>query len=133
MHPGCRIAANRLRPQFLEYQHDQKIDLFRSNCWDEVTGILWFELGMAYLGQEKFPEAIDALKNTTLLDPTDFEAWSDLGLMCANNNQIEEAEDAYQHALTLNDHEAQVWMFYARFVGKGKPPRKSVSGISTRI
>ena len=61
----------------------------------------------------KFPEAIDALKNTTLLDPTDFEAWSDLGLMCANNNQIEEAEDAYQHALTLNDHEAQVWMFYA--------------------
>jgi len=66
------------------------------------AAFLSLELGMGYMREKKYKEAIYWLENSIKYDPEMIEAWLDLGNLYYLENEIEKAEKAYLFANKLD-------------------------------
>ena len=65
------------------------------------TALVWNILGASSSQIGKFDEAIDAYKNSILLNPNDGDTYFNMGIALKDQGKLEEAIDAYKKAISL--------------------------------
>jgi Flp pilus assembly protein TadD len=86
------------------------------------TAPAWLTLGMIYMDQNRFPEALAALSHATLLDPNNPRARNFLGVVIGRQGWIYGAEQELRRAVELDPAYADAHYNLAVFYLQEKPP-----------
>jgi Flp pilus assembly protein TadD len=86
------------------------------------TAPAWLTLGMIYMDQNRFPEALAALSQATLYDPNNPRARNFLGVVIGRQGWIYGAEQELRRAVELDPTYADAHYNLAVFYLQEKPP-----------
>jgi Flp pilus assembly protein TadD len=86
------------------------------------TAPAWLTLGMIYMDQNRFPEALAALSQATLLDPQNPRARNFLGVVIGREGWIDGAQQELRRAVELDPSYADAHYNLAAFYLQEKPP-----------
>ena len=86
------------------------------------TAPAWLTLGMIYMDQNRFREALAALSQATLLDPQNPRARNFLGVVIGREGWIDGAQQELRRAVELNPDYADAHYNLAVFYLQEKPP-----------
>lgn len=86
------------------------------------TAPAWLTLGMIYMDQNRFPEALAALSQATLHDPNNPRARNFLGVVIGRQGWIYGAEQELRRAVELDPSYADAHYNLAVFYLQEKPP-----------
>jgi tetratricopeptide (TPR) repeat protein len=86
------------------------------------TAPAWLTLGMIYMDQNRFPEALAALSQATLLDPQNPRARNFLGVVIGRDGWIDGAQQELRRAVELDPSYADAHYNLAAFYLQEKPP-----------
>lgn len=86
------------------------------------TAPAWLTLGMIYMDQDRFPEALAALSQATLHDPNNPRARNFLGVVIGRQGWIYGAEQQLRRAVELDPAYADAHYNLAVFYLQEKPP-----------
>lgn len=86
------------------------------------TAPAWLTLGMIYMDQNRFPEALAALSQATLYDPDNARARNFLGVVIGRQGWIYGAQQELRRAVEINPAYADAHYNLAAFYLQEKPP-----------
>lgn len=86
-----------------------------------------YNMGLARLRNEEFPEAVEAFKEATRLEPENFAYWKNLGIAWSRMDQYEQALQAMQRAFELNPEDADSAVYVVKYLKLLDRPENSIT------